>query len=591
MLRTHLPWLVLVTIAGTTALLAAQGPPAEAAGTRLQALFEREWEWELKESPTFASGLGDRRWNDRWDDMSLEALDRRQAHRQEVLRELQAIPRDQLSPADQTHYDVFRYQYETTIEGYRHKYHLIRTNTYDGVQNTEQIVDALRFATVKDYEDWLARLSTFPALVDQNIALMRDGIRTNVLLPKVILRRIRDQVHQIAVAPAGQTGYYKPFTTVPATIAEADRARLSDAGLELVRTRVQPAFSRLRDFIDREYLPACYDHVGWWQTSSGLDGYAFLARSYTTTGMTPQQIHDIGLREVARIRSDMERIKEQVGFKGTLAEFFVHLRSDPKFFYKTGDELLQAYRALSKRVDPELIKVIGTLPRLPYGVVPIPDAVAPNTTTAYANYGAPDGSRPAYYFVNLYKPETRPKWEMLALTLHEAVPGHCLQGSIAQELGDMPDFRKHAGFTAYVEGWALYAESLGEEMGLYRDDPYAKFGQLTYQMWRAVRLVVDTGMHAFKWDRETAIRYFMENAAKTELDVTNEIDRYISWPGQALAYKVGELKIWELRRRADQKLGDKFNLRDFNDVILQTGAVPLDILEQRVDRWITARGK
>ena len=569
---------------------AAPAPgPQDSPAARLHALFARAWEWELSESPQSASTLGDLRWNDRWDDLSLAAFDRRQAMRQQFLRELAVIPRDVLSPADRSHYDVFKYQYDLAVEAYPHRFHLIRTGTYDGAQNSEQLVGNLRFVGLKDYQDWLARLETFPAYLDQNIALMQEGMRTNSLLPKVIVSKVLPQVTTLATQPPEESGYFKPFTSFPETIAAADRDRLRAEGLARVRTRVQPAFQKLRTFLEREYLPRAYDRIGWSATSGGTAAYAFFARQFTTTSLTPQQIHDIGLAEVARIRGEMEAIKASVGFTGTLAEFFTYLRTDPKFFHKTGAELLTAYRALSKRVDPELVKVIRTLPRLPYGVVPIPDAVAPNTTTAYANFGSADGTRPAYYFVNLYKPETRPTWEMLALTLHEAVPGHCLQGSVAQELGDMPEFRRHAGFTAYVEGWALYAESLGEEMGLYRDDPYAKFGQLTYQMWRAVRLVVDTGMHVFGWDRERAIRYFMDNAAKTELDVTNEIDRYISWPGQALAYKVGELKIWELRRKAEKALGPKFDLRDFNDVILRTGAVPLDLLEARVNEWIASR--
>jgi uncharacterized protein (DUF885 family) len=565
-----------------------QGSPADV-GKDLHALFEREWEWELSQDPWFASSLGDRRWNDRWPDISLEALAARQAHRQGVLKELAGIARDRLSAGDRTNYDIFQRQSAMTVEGYEHRYHLIRTATLDGVQNTEQIIDALRFETVKDYDDWLARLDAFPTYMDQNIALMREGIKANVLLPRVIVERVRAQVAGIAGQAPQQSGYYRPFRTIPDSFAASDRERLNKSAEERIRTRVQPAFARLVDFLDREYLPVAYEKVGWWQTSGGEQGYRYFAKAHTTTDLTPQAIHELGLKEVARIRGEMERIKAEVGFSGSMADFFKHLRTDPKFFYPTGDDLLNGYRSIAKRIDPELIKISRKLPRAPYGVIPIPAAVAPITTTAYASFGAADGSRPPYFFVNLYKPETRPKWEMLALTLHEAMPGHCLQGSVAQELGDLPKFRRHGGFTAYTEGWGLYAESLGEDMGLYKDDPYSKFGQLTYEMWRAVRLVVDTGMHAMQWDRDRAIRYFMDHAAKTELDVTNEIDRYISLPGQALAYKVGELKLKELRRKAQQALGTKYDLRDFNDVVLQTGAVPLDILERRVDEWISQR--
>jgi uncharacterized protein (DUF885 family) len=560
--------------------------PTNPSAAALHALFDREWEWEITQEPLWASYLGDRRFNDRWPDISATAIATRQSHRESVLKDLAAIPRDRLSSADRLNYDLFRHQYQMTVEGFQHRQHLIRTSTLDGVQGTEFLVDSLSFQTVKDFDDWLARLDAFPAFMDQNIALMREGMKTNVLLPKIIGERVRPQIAQLATQAPEESGYYRPFRTIPGSFSGAERERLAKAGLDRVRARVQPAFAKLLEFMDREYLPASYDGVGWWRTSSGLAGYRYFARYHTTTDLAPQEIHALGLKEVARIRAEMEAIKKQVGFTGTLEQFFTYMRTDPKFFYKTGGELLDGYRAVAKRIDPELIKISRKLPRTPYGVIQIPDAIAPMSPTAFANGGAPDGSRPAYFFANLYKPETRPKWEMMALTLHEAMPGHCLQISTAQELGDLPLFRRHAFFTAYVEGWGLYAESLGEDMGLYKDDPYSKFGQLTYEMWRAVRLVVDTGIHAMEWDRDRAIKYFMENAAKTENDVTTEIDRYISVPGQALAYKIGELKIKELRRKSEQALGEKFDLRDFNDVVLQSGALPLNILEDRVNEWL-----
>ena len=575
--------------------LASLQEPADP-GAALESFLAAEWEWTLEQNPTWASTLGDRRWNDKWEDVSLENLARQHAHRQQALEHLASIPREALSPADQVSYDIFRYQYEMEVEGFPFEQHLIRTNTYSGIQTAVRIADTARFETVKDFDDYVTRLEAFPAYLDQNIALMRRGMAENILLPKVIMRRIAAQAARLAEEPVEESGFFRPFRQVAAEAhaphegtagleAPAWRARLRERGRRAVAERVQPAYAKLQHFIEREYLPVSYDEVGAWQNRQGAAAYAWLARYHTTTSLSPREIHDLGLQEVARIRAAMESVKAGSGFRGTLAEFFAFLRTDPRFFHTAEEALLAAYRATAKRVDPALVKVFRTFPRLPYGVVPVPDAIAPDMTTAYAEYGAADGSRPAYYFVNLYKPETRPTWEMMALTLHEAVPGHCFQGSLAQEMTSLPEFRRHAGFTAYVEGWALYAESLGDEMGLY-DDPYSRFGQLTYEMWRAVRLVLDTGIHAMRWDRDRAIRYFMDHAAKTELDVTNEVDRYISWPGQALAYKVGELKIQQLRRAAQQALGDRFDLREFHDVILLEGPMPLDVLERRVRAWV-----
>ncbi|HYH85430.1 MAG TPA: DUF885 domain-containing protein [Pyrinomonadaceae bacterium] len=560
---------------------------AGAATRALYKLLDDEWEWTMREYPTFASNLGDRRYNDRWEDVSLEAVGRRHQHRQDALKRLQSIKRAQLSASDQLNYDLFKKDLDADIEQNKFKLYLLPINQRGGIQTVDELTELLRFQTVKDYDDWLARMKFLPRYMDDTIALMREGVREKMLWPKIVQQRVPGQLDKQIVARPEDSPFFKPFKEYPSDISAADRERLTRDAREAVAQSVIPAFQRLKEYFTKEYMPASFDGIGAWQWPNGAEAYAFLARRYTTTSMTPEQIHEKGLSEVARIRAEMQKIMTQVGFKGTHKEFFKKLRTDDEFYYKKPSELLDAYRAISKRIDPNLVKVIKTIPRMPYGVTPIPDKIAPDTTTAYYQQPAADGSRPGYYYVNLYKPESRPKWEMMALSLHESVPGHHLQIARAMELGEIPKFRRYGGYTAFVEGWGLYSESLGEDMGLY-DDPYSKFGQLTYEMWRAVRLVVDTGMHHYKWDRQRAIDYFLDNAAKTEQDIVNEIDRYITDPGQALAYKIGELKIKELRARARQQLGDKFDVREFHDVVLGSGAVPLDVLERNVDSWIAS---
>ncbi len=503
------------------------------------------------------------------------------------------ISRADLPSDDALSYDVFRYKYETAVQGQPFRLYLFPINQRGGIQTADELADELPFASVKSYADWNARLSAFPAYMDQTIALLEEGIRARMVHPKIAMQRVVAQLDAQIVTDPTKSPFYAPFKKVDAQVGAADRERLVAEAKRLVMSSVVPAFVKLRAFFVSTYLPACRETVGAWDLPNGAALYAFTARSHTTTQLTPDQIHAIGLREVSRIRSEMETVKTRAGFAGPMKDFFTFLRTDPRFYFKDGQELLVAYRDLAKRVDPQLVKVFRRLPRTPYGVLPIPDAVAPDTTTAYYREPSADGSRAGTFFVNLYKPEARPRWEMTSLTLHESVPGHHLQIALAMEEENIPKFRRHGDYSAFVEGWGLYAETLGEEMGLYDDpkDPYAKFGQLTYEMWRAVRLVVDTGIHHLQWDRQRAIDFFMENAAKPELDVVNEVDRYIVWPGQALAYKIGELRIMDLRKKTTAALGMKFDLKAFHDAVLRSGPLPLDILEREVIRGMTTEEK
>ncbi|MDO5504762.1 MAG: DUF885 domain-containing protein [Pseudoxanthomonas suwonensis] len=587
-MRRSLPrYVLLLCFVLSSGVLQAQTvDPAET--RKLHAFFDAQWERGLRESPERASLNGDRRFNDRWSDLDLDAIAARHQATRDALAELGTIRREALSSEDRLNYDVMQWQLERSIQRHRFGQHLLPVSHRGGPQTMGQIAASLQFNSARDYRDWLARMRAVPQRLEQVTALMREGMASGHVPPRVLMQRVPPQIAMQIVEDAQSSQFYLPFRRFPDTIPAIERTALQAEAKQVIVDAIVPAYRRFAAFFDEQYLPVTRDSIAATDLPDGKAWYDFLAETFTTTDLTAEQIHQIGLREVARIRGEMEKIREEVGFQGDLAAFFEHLRTDPKFFYKTPEALMEAYLAISKRIDPETVKIARTIPRMPYGVRPIPDNIAPDTTTAYYQGPALDGSRAGFYYVNLYRPEVRPTWEMMALSLHEAVPGHHFQIARAQELGELPKFRRSGGFTAYIEGWGLYAERLGYDMGLY-EDPYDRMGQHAYDMWRAVRLVVDTGMHAKGWSRQQAIDYFLENAPKTEADITNEIDRYIGNPGQALAYKIGQLKISELRERAEQALGADFDIRDFNDAVLETGAVPLQVLEAHIDGWIAAR--
>jgi prolyl oligopeptidase len=562
--------------------LDAHGGPTE----DFAALLEESWEWQLVENPVRASRLGDRRFNEQWADMSLTAIERRHAEQQAFLRRLRTIDSSQLSAADALNYDLFRRQIENTLDSHEFKNYLMPMSQRGGVQSLETTAETLRLNNAKDYEDWLARMTQIEAVIEQTTARMEEGRKTGYMPPKILMERIPNQLSSQLVEDPESSPFFKSFANMPDEIGSEDQERIKQLAIEVIEASIVPAYREFDHYFNDTYLPASRESIGASSLPNGEAFYEYRTRLYTTTQMTPDEIHRLGLNEVKRIRDEMQLIIDELEFSGSFDDFLNFLRTDPQFYYDTPEELFNGYLAVSKRIDPELVKLFGKLPRIPYGLRAIPDNIAPDTTTAYYNRPAADGSRPGYYYVNLYRPEVRPKYEMEVLSIHEAVPGHHLQIALQMEMEEMPSFRKYSGFTAFSEGWGLYSESLGFEMGFYQD-PYSHFGALTYDMWRAVRLVVDTGMHYKGWTRQQAIDFFKDNAAKTETDIVNEIDRYISWPGQALAYKIGQLQMLELRKKAEQALGDDFDVKAFHDELLGAGAIPMEILETRMNRWLT----
>jgi uncharacterized protein (DUF885 family) len=590
---TAVCWLLpLLAVRGQTAfeqdcaaLAARHGDDA----ARLHELFKLDWDHSLRDSPEFATEVGYPGQNDRWTDTSLEAIERRKREALAPMKVIESIDRAALDAADQLNYDLYRRNQEESIEGTRFKGEYMAISQLGGVQ--QGVPDTLEIsprATVKDYEDIIARLNTVPLLIDQNIVLLEKGAAAGITPPRVTLRDVAQQIKELTVADPEKNAALKPFTEFPPEISAAERERLRGEAASALKEKVIPAYAKLYDYFTKEYLPHTRETIAMSDMPDGKAWYAYNVRTTTTTALTPEQIHEIGLSEVKRIRAEMDTVIAQTGFKGSFAQFSKFLRTDPRFFYTNADDLLRGYRDIDKRSDPELARLFGKLPRLTYGVHAIPAVAEKSQTTAYYQPGSLQAGRPGWFCANTYALDTRPKWEMEALTLHESVPGHHLQISLAQEMEGGPEFRKYLGYTAYVEGWALYSEGLGEEMGFYKD-PYSKYGELTYEMWRAIRLVLDTGIHSMGWSRQKALDYFTTNSSKNEHDITVEVDRYIVWPGQALAYKIGQMKIRELRAYATKELGDKFDVRQFHDQVLDSGALPLDVLDRRVREWVAAQ--
>ena len=555
----------------------------------LDRLMSREWKRLAAEQPLLAIYLGEN--SERvWPDNSLGQRGRTYAHYGAVIEELDKISPSALSPSQQINQRLFRQQLQWQRSYIDNNLDFMAINQREGLHTLATLASSIDFREAEDYRRWVERLETFDAYAEREQALLAEAVRLNRVHPKIIAQRILKQVK--AQPPLHknpeESPFYKPFQQADSNLqTNQEFLELSARARVAIQEKVGPSYQKFAEFLESEYLPAAPEKIGLGRLPGGERAYKFLIGRYTTTDMTAEEVHQLGLREVARIRGLMERIKTEVGFEGTLEQFFQHLRTSPEHYVKDPLELLMRYRSFCKRVDGQMPKLFKTLPRKPYGVEPIPDYIAPETTTAYYLPGA--GDLAGTYSVNLYKPETRALFEIPALSLHESVPGHHHQIALAQELPNLPAFRREsAGFgdyTVFVEGWALYAESLGEEMGLY-EDPYDLFGRYTYEMWRAIRLVLDTGIHTKGWTRRQSIDYFLQNSPRSELDITNEVDRYISWPGQALAYKMGELEIKRLRRKAEQALGENFDIRTFHDAVLRQGAVPLNQLEKQINEYL-----
>ena len=546
--------------------------------------LDNDWQKNLDENPLFASYVGDKRSNDKINSNSINQFNEERQSEIDSLNQLYEIDQSKLNEENKLNFKLKEFGLKSNIGLTDFPIYYLRLNQRGGIQSFYETGNRLVYNSKDDYVDWLSRLKQFPANIINSIEINKEGLSKGITQPKLITEGVVTQIDAILNSDIEDNPYLKVFLEADESIINIDeKEQLIEEAKNLIISEINPAYEELNSFLKNEYLAKSRDSIGIGDVPGGKEHYEYLAKYFTTTNLTPDEIHQIGLDEIERIRTEMNEIIKQVNWDGDFNSFLNYLRTSPRFYYDNSEDLFNAYLIMSKTIDPLLTKIFKVFPRAPYGVIPIPDESAPFTTTAY--YNSPSPGRPGYFYANLYKPESRPKYEIPVLTVHEAVPGHHFQISIAQELENVPSFRKYQGITAFVEGWGLYSEELGEFMGIY-DDPYDKFGQLTYDMWRAIRLVVDTGMHYKGWSRDEAVNLFIENSAKSILDINNEVDRYIAWPGQALAYKIGQLKILELRNKAERLLGEKYDIKDFHHEVLKRGSLPLDLLEYYIDEWI-----
>jgi uncharacterized protein (DUF885 family) len=574
---------ILAAALAFAAPAAAATPAEEFAG-----LLKDHYAWLLRTNPVQATALGARDYDDKIQDLSPAARERHTADAKALLARLERIPAAQLSPTDRTNHAILKRMLGQTVEGARFGQRSLLFTTYSGWhQSFAGMASGLPFRTRADYESYLTRIAQYPKLNDEALKITAEAVRGGYVLPCSVLTNYERSIAGVIAEDPARSRFYEPFAgSRPADIADADWAAMQQRARRIIAEVLNPAYAKHRDFYSASYAPKCAKSDSISAQPGGKEYYAFRIREMTTTDLSADRIHEIGLAESRRIRTEMEKVAKEAGFASREA-FIADLRVNPKYYTTSADQLLKETAIVTKAIDGKMPQLFGTLPRLPYGIRAIPAETAEGTTTAYYDSGSPESGISGTYYVNTSKLNQRPLWEIPALSLHEAVPGHHHQIALQQEL-ELPPFRRNfTSFTAFTEGWGLYGESLGEEMGLY-DTPAKKMGQLSYQAWRAARLVVDTGIHAKGWDKARAVAFMRDNTALTEGNIDAEVNRYISWPGQALGYKLGELKIRELRARAERELGPRFDLRRFHDAVLLQGSVPLDLLEAQIAEWIAA---